>query len=84
MNEPLLARRIGGEVTKLNPTEDDGRHNEAALDPKALEALGRALKAHYDDLVHAPLPDKFVELLGLLEAEEQRRSSQPGGTDAAG
>ena len=79
-----LTRRIGGEVTKLNPTQDDGRHNEAALDPKALEALGRALKAHYDDLVHAPLPDKFVELLGRLEAEEERRSAQPRGGNAAG
>jgi hypothetical protein len=69
-------------VSKLNPSENDGRHNEAALDPKALEALGRALRAHYDDLVHAPLPDKFVELLGRLEAEEQRRPSNPGSRDA--
>ena len=75
---------LGAEVSKLNPTEDDGRHNEASLDPKALEALGRALKAHYDDLVHAPLPDKFVELLGRLEAEEGSRSAQQGNGNAAG
>ena len=39
----------------------------AAPDPKAVEAIGRALKAHYADLVHAPLPDKFVELLARFE-----------------
>ena len=49
---------------------------DATLDPKALEAIGRALKAHYDDLVHTPLPDKFVELLDRLEVEEQRKTSQ--------
>jgi hypothetical protein len=57
-------------MVKLN-----GAHNpepgEAALDPKALEAIGRALKAHYDDLVNAPLPDKFIELLARLEAKER-------------
>ena len=49
-----------------NPAQAD-----AALDPKALEAIGRALKAHYDDLVEAPLPDKFAELLARLEVEEE-------------
>ncbi|MBV9286698.1 MAG: hypothetical protein JO288_02565 [Hyphomicrobiales bacterium] len=68
-------------MAKLQPTEDEGRHNDAALDPKALEALGRALKAHYEDLVHAPLPDKFVELLGRLEAQEQG-SDKLGSPDA--
>ena len=43
---------------------------EAALDPKVLEAIGRALKAHYDELVQAPLPEKFLELLARLEAAE--------------
>ena len=45
---------------------------DAVLDPKVLEAIGRALKAHYDDLLHAPLPEKFVELLDRLEAAEAR------------
>ena len=35
--------------------------DDATLDPKVLETIGRrALKAHYDDLVHAPLPDKLL------------------------
>ena len=44
--------------------------SEAALNPKVLEAIGRALKAHYDDLLHAPLPEIFLELLDRLEAAE--------------
>lgn len=43
----------------------------AELDPKIQEALGRALKAHYDDLVSAPIPDRLLVLLAELEAKEQ-------------
>ena len=39
-------------------------------DPKAVEAIGRALKAHYTDLVHAPLPERFVELLARFEVAD--------------
>jgi hypothetical protein len=58
-------------MRKHNPIEHDGPLNEAALDPIALEAIGRALRAHYDDLVQPSLPDKFMELLARLEAEER-------------
>ena len=53
------------EISTLNDAESD-----AALDPKVLETLGRALRAHYDDLVQAPLPEKFLDLLSRLEAQE--------------
>lgn len=53
----------------------------AAPDPKALEAIGRALEAHYADLVQAPLPEKFVELLARLEAGD--RASKPQGSGDA-
>jgi hypothetical protein len=55
------------ETSTLNDAESD-----AALDPKVLETLGRALRAHYDDLVQAPLPEKFLDLLSRLEAQETR------------
>ena len=48
------------------------------LDSRSQEAIGRALKAHYDDLVRAPVPDKFMELLDRLEATEQSGNSQSG------
>jgi hypothetical protein len=54
----------------------------AAPDPKALEAIGRALEAHYASLIQAPLPDKFVELLARLEGDRvsgpQRRRDALG------
>jgi Anti-sigma factor NepR len=55
-------------VIRTNKTEPP---HIAAPDPKALEAIGRALAAHYADLVQAPLPDKFAELLARLEEGEQ-------------
>jgi anti-sigma factor NepR-like protein len=55
----------------------------AAPDQKAVEAIGRALEAHYTDLVRAPLPEKFVELLARLEAGD-RGSGFRGRDDADG
>jgi anti-sigma factor NepR-like protein len=49
--------------------------DQAAPDRKAVEAIGRALEAHYTDLVQAPLPEKFVELLARLEGGN--RGSEP-------
>jgi hypothetical protein len=68
-------------MKKSNAVESDAQP-DAALDPKALDAIGRALKAHYDDLVHAPLPEKFAELLARLESEE-RRAEMRSRRDAA-
>lgn len=52
------------------------------LDPRSQEAIGKALKAHYDDLVRSPVPDKFMELLDRLEANEQSVKSQSGDDDS--
>ena len=49
------------------------------LDFRSQEAIGKALKAHYDDLVRAPVPEKFMELLERLEARE--RSAKPQSED---
>jgi hypothetical protein len=57
--------------------------NVAAPDPKAVEAIGRALKAHYTDLVHAPLPERFVELLARFEVAD-RVPEPKGSRDAIG
>jgi hypothetical protein len=46
--------------------EHEGRGNA-----KLQETIGRSLKAHYSDLVHAPVPDKFLELLARLEQKER-------------
>ena len=52
------------------------------LDAKLQEAIGRSLKAHYEDLVRAPVPGKFLEMLDRLEAEEHSKSQ--GGADGSG
>jgi hypothetical protein len=41
------------------------------LDPKVQGAIGHALQAHFDQIVNAPLPDRFLVLLAELEAKEQ-------------
>ncbi|WP_244548413.1 NepR family anti-sigma factor [Bosea vaviloviae] len=59
-------------------TESGGGSNdevELILDPRVQESIGRSLKAHYDDIVNAPVPDKFLVLLAQLEAQETRAAS---------
>jgi Anti-sigma factor NepR len=34
------------------------------------DAIGRSLRAHFDDIANAPIPDKFLALLAELEAKE--------------
>ena len=46
-------------------------HDHIELDAGIQDALGRALKAHYDDLVNAAIPDRFLVLLAELEAKER-------------
>ena len=55
-----------------DPGESYDDDFELVLDPKVQESIGRSLKAHYDDIVNAPVPDKFLVLLAQLEATEQR------------
>jgi len=67
-------------VTRTNKIEAP---DTGVPDPKALEAIGRALAAHYAALVQAPLPDRFAELLARLEVGEQAPAPQ-GRRDALG
>jgi hypothetical protein len=66
------------DLEMTEPDRGDGLELEPILDAKVQESIGRSLKAHYDDLVNAPIPDKFLVLLAQLEAQEQRASA--GGT----
>jgi hypothetical protein len=68
------ARADMSDVDSAMPTPDgDGdQDSELTLDPRVQESIGRSLKAHYDDIVSAPVPDKFLVLLAQLEATERR------------
>jgi len=63
---------MGGRSMKKSTPVEKSTLDDATLDSKVLETIGRALKAHYDDLVHAPLPEKLLDLLARLEKEEQQ------------
>jgi len=53
-------------------TQQPSEHEVPELDAKLQGLLGRALQAHYDDLINAPVPDRFLLLLAELEAKEKR------------
>ncbi|MCP4563684.1 MAG: hypothetical protein GY873_05405 [Bosea sp.] len=54
--------------------------DEMMLDPRVQESIGRSLKAHYDELINAPVPDRFLVLLAQLEDTERRLKAE-GGSD---
>ena len=62
--------------------EKPGSGPESGDGSQAAQAIGRALEAHYDSLIKAPLPDKFVELLARLEQDQV--SPKQGKRDAHG
>ncbi len=68
---------------KFEPLDVTAPDPKSLPDPRAVEAIGRALEAHYANLVQAPLPDKFVELLGRLKGEDTVSKPQGRG-DAHG
>lgn len=45
----------------------------AFLEPHIQEQLGRVLRSFCDDLIHQPIPDKFVVLLAQLEAKQREK-----------
>ena len=65
-------------VTRKNADAPD----PPAPDPKAVKAIGQALKAHYADLVQAPLPDKFVESARPARGAERAAEPKPGRRNA--
>lgn len=50
----------------------DARRAGAAGRPDTAQAISEALKAHYDELLNAPLPERFNELLAQLESKERK------------
>lgn len=47
---------------------------EPAIDPKVQQAIGKRLRAVYDDVINEPIPDKFMELLAKLERSTSRKT----------
>ncbi len=52
------------------PTEGTGPKMNSAIQHE----IGKHLRAHYDDIVNEPVPDKFMELLAKLEQSVTRKT----------
>ncbi|WP_296575341.1 NepR family anti-sigma factor [Phreatobacter sp.] len=61
-----------GEMPGHDDKSEDKDSADVVLDPRIQETIGNALKAHYDDLIKAPVPDRFLVLLAELEAKERQ------------
>lgn len=65
-----------GEKSKMqSATADDKapRPGQPHIDPRIQHEIGKHLRAHYDDLVSEPVPDKFMELLAKLEQSVRQK-----------
>lgn len=62
---------MGATPDTFDDREKDEDDKPVVLDPRIQEAIGRSLKAHYDDLVREPIPDRLMVLLAELEAKER-------------
>lgn len=67
MNEtPYLKQMVSGQ----KDSDQDFDH-PVELDPHIQEIIGKALRAHYDDILKTPIPDTMLVLLAELEARER-------------
>jgi FixJ family two-component response regulator len=65
---------ISANQTAANEGNPNNDHlGKPVVDQRIQDAIGRSLKAHYDDLVSAPVPDRLLALLAELEAKEKDR-----------
>jgi len=55
--------------------EDDGQDEGVNLSPLVVDAVGKALQAHFRAISDMPLPDRLLVLLAELEASERKHDS---------
>ncbi|WP_051332694.1 NepR family anti-sigma factor [Cucumibacter marinus] len=66
--------------TKNEPVAAPPGRQDDALGPNS--AIGKKLRALYDDVMSEEVPDRFMDLLGRLEdAEKSSGSQQPEDAD---
>ncbi|WP_448949946.1 NepR family anti-sigma factor [Labrys neptuniae] len=49
-----------------------GAPGSSGLDPQIRDYVARSLQAHYESIVRAPVPDRFLTLLAELEEQEKK------------
>ena len=57
-----------------NPEWED-EDGDAEVSPLVVEAVGKALHAHFQSIAEMPLPDRLLVLLAELEARERRQDN---------
>jgi hypothetical protein len=55
--------------------DEDGQEGGANLSPLVVDAVGKALQAHFRAISDMPLPDRLLVLLAELEARERNSDS---------
>ena len=63
---------------QMNAMDSDASAPKVELDQRVQDLIGRSLKAHFDDIIAAPMPDKFLLLLAELEAKEKKLGKGDG------
>ncbi len=54
------------------PVDSPSSSSTPGMDGKLQAQLGQTLKAMFDQVAQAPMPEKFLELLNKLDVEENR------------
>lgn len=74
-NEKEERKTLAQETADLGQVDGDQVDGveTAFLEPHIQDQLGRVLRSFCDDLIHQPIPDKFVMLLAQLEAIQREK-----------
>ncbi|RIY02211.1 hypothetical protein D3218_07535 [Aureimonas flava] len=59
-------------------TQETDASTSRPADLGSTSAIGRRLKAYYDDVASEPVPDRFMSLLDALDAAEAKSKPREG------
>ena len=68
------ALKGSGAGSSPSQSEWDDEDAGAEVSPLVVEAVGKALHAHFQAIAEMPLPDRLLVLLAELEARERKQS----------
>jgi len=60
---------------RLMSGDDETDEDVGEVNPLVVDAIGRALQAHFQAIAEMPLPDRFLVLLAELEARERNHDA---------
>jgi hypothetical protein len=68
-----MQKLISGEFkgSGAGSPSQEGDEDSLEVSPLVIEAVGKALRSHFQAIAEMPLPDRFLVLLAELEARER-------------